>query len=117
MTGAARVLDRLSGPVGLIAAREVRQRLRGRAFRVATLLLLVGVAAAVIVPVATKGKSHPQKIGVVGVLTPTLHEAIDTAARGVHADVRVSSERTVARARSALRSKAIDIAVLDAGHL
>jgi ABC-2 type transport system permease protein len=117
MSALTRVLDRPSGPVGLIAAREVRQRLRGRAFRIATLLLLLGVAAAVIVPVATKGKTHPQKVGVVGALTPALRQTIDTAARGVHAEVRLTAEPTIARARAALRSKAIDIAVVDAGRL
>jgi ABC-2 type transport system permease protein len=117
MSALTRVLDRPSGPVGLIAAREVRQRLRGRAFRIATLLLLLGVAAAVIVPVATKGKTHPQKVGVVGALTPALRQTIDTAARGVHAEVRLTAEPTIARGRAALRSKAIDIAVVDAGRI
>src|SRR5262249_20133465 len=51
-----------TGVVGLIAEREVRQRLRGRVFRVATLVLLIGVAAAVVIPVVTKGKAQAQQV-------------------------------------------------------
>lgn len=111
----ARVRDRVSGPVGLVAAREVRQRLRGRAFRIATLLLLLGVAAAIVIPVVAKGKSHPQHVGVVGKLTQTLRQTIDTAASGVHTQVHVLREPTIAHADAALHSGAIDIAVID-GH-
>lgn len=113
----ARVLDRVTGPVGLVAAREVRQRLRGRAFRVATVLLQLGVAAAIVIPVATKGKTQPQNVGVVGGLTQTLRQAIDTAASGVHADVHVATEPTITHAEVALRSGDIDIAILDGDKL
>jgi ABC-2 type transport system permease protein len=111
----AHVFDRVSGSVGLVATREVRQRLRGRAFRIATLLLLLGVAAAIIIPVVTKGKSRPQDIGVVGGVTQTLRQAIGTAARGVHADVHVTAEQSTPDAEAALRAGNIDIAVVN-GH-
>ena len=104
-------------PIRLVAGREVRQRLRGRAFRVATLLLLLGLAAAIVVPVATKSKSRPQRVGVVGVPVQTVRPAIETAASGVHADVHLRSEPSVAGAEAALRSGAIDIAVVDGDKL
>ena len=54
------------GVVGLVAAREVRQRVRGRVFRVATLLMLAGVAAAIVIPAANKSNAHTAQVGVVG---------------------------------------------------
>ncbi len=105
------------GPVGLVAGREIRQRVRGRVFRVATLLLLLAVAAAVVIPVATRGKSHPQQVGVVGTLTPRLHQAITTAAARVKTDVHVVAQKDVTGADAALRAGRIDVAVVDGERL
>ena len=41
---------RLLGDAGLVAGREIRERLRGRLFRVVTTILFVVVAAAVVIP-------------------------------------------------------------------
>lgn len=105
------------GVIGLVAEREIRQRLRGRVFRVATALLLIGVAAAIVIPVATKGKSHPQQLGVVGVLTPALRHAIAAAATDARTGVHVVAERDLAAAKDALRSGRIDVALVGGGRL
>jgi hypothetical protein len=42
----------------LMAGREMCQRLRGRTLWVATVLILLGVAATIFIPVATHGKPH-----------------------------------------------------------
>ncbi len=47
----------LPGDIGLVAARELRQRTRSRAFRIGTLLILLAVGAAIIVPALRA--SHP----------------------------------------------------------
>lgn len=107
-----RAVPELFGVAGLIAAREVRQRLRGRVFRIATLLLLVGVAAAVVIPVATKGKSGAQRVGVVGTSTTAVRQAIAVAAADVHTQVHLVPEPGVAQARDAVRTGAIDLAVV-----
>lgn len=94
----------------LVALREIRQRLRGRVFRVATLLILVGVAAAVVIPAKTKGKSHPEHVGVVGAsVTQTVHATANRAGT----KVRIISEPTTRAARADLRSGRIDLAVVD----
>jgi ABC-2 type transport system permease protein len=108
----ARSAPGLQGVVWLIAAREVRQRLRGRVFRIATLLLLAGVAAAVVVPVATKGEAHAQQVGLVGTPTPQLRRAIASAATDVHAEVHVVAEPSPARAGDAVLSGSLDLAVV-----
>lgn len=105
------------GVIGLVAEREIRQRLRGRVFRVATALLLIGVAAAIVIPVATKGKSHPQQLGVVGVLTPALRHAIAAAATDARTGVHVVAERDLSAAKDALRSGRIDVALVGGRRL
>ena len=57
-----------TGDVGLVAAREVRQRIGGRVFRVGTLLMLAAAAAAIVVPVLERGK-HTERVGVVGAVS------------------------------------------------
>jgi ABC-2 type transport system permease protein len=102
-----------SGPVVLVADREVRQRLRGRTFRFATVLLLLAVAAAIVIPVAIKGKTHTQHVGVVGTLTPALQRAIQTAASGVRATVSTTAEPNLSAAEDALRSGKLNLVVAD----
>ncbi len=50
----------LPGDIGLVAAREFRERVRGRVFRIGTLLVLVIVSAAIVIPtlIGSKG-DHP----------------------------------------------------------
>jgi len=105
------------GVVGLVAGREIRQRVRGRIFRVATVLLVLGVAAAVVIPAETKGKSQPVQVGIVGQSPPALHPAITTAAVSVGADVQVVSVTDTASAEDALQSGHLDVVVVDGDRL
>lgn len=101
------------GMTGLVAGREIRQRTRGRAFRIATALLLVGVAAAVIIPVATRGGSHTAQIGVVGADTLALRQAVAAAGRSAGTAVHVVPQSDVASAEQALRAGDLDAVVID----
>ena len=106
------------GVIGLVAGREIRQRIRGRSFQVATALLLAGVAAAVVIPVNTRGgPARAQQVGVVGAITPALRQAAATAATAAKTAVHVVSEADTAAAEHALRSGPIDVAVVDGGRL
>lgn len=107
----------LLGVTGLVAAREMRQRLRGRIFRVATVLLLVGVAAAIVLPVVTEGKAEAQQVGVVGTLTPSLRRSVDAAAASVKAEIHFVTETNTASAEDALRSGGINLAVVGGDKL
>jgi len=46
----------LEPAVRLIAAREIRERTRGRAFRITTVVLIAAGIAAVAIPAATAGR-------------------------------------------------------------
>ena len=49
-----------------MAARELRARVRGRVFRTGTLLVLVIVAAAIVIPTLISAKASIQRVGVAG---------------------------------------------------
>ena len=46
-------IEHAFGDVGLVAGREIRERVRGHIFRVGTIIMLVGVGAAVVIPRTT----------------------------------------------------------------
>lgn len=104
----------LSGEVSLIAAREVRQRVQGRVFRVVTVLMLVGVGAAIVIPAVTKTTTDTSHIGVVGVLTPSEQAAVTAAGAAVGTRVVLTPEQDTATAGEALRAGRISVAVVDA---
>jgi len=50
----------------IVAEREIRQRGRSRAFAVSTIVLLLVVAAAVVIPAIVAHTAKPQRVGIVG---------------------------------------------------
>jgi ABC-2 type transport system permease protein len=108
------VLASLLGDTGLVAAREVRERLRGRVFRIGTLLILAVVAGAIVIPVVNRGKSHPQQVAVVGPLPALLRAAIVAAGPRAGTTVRLVPEAGVEAARDGLRSGRVNLAVVNA---
>jgi ABC-2 type transport system permease protein len=106
----------VQGSVWLVAEREVRTRLRGRTFRVVTLLILAAVGAAIVIPTVDKG-SNVRRVGVVGTLAPPLRAATVAAGKSSGAEVRLVAEPGIAAARADLRSGRISLAVVDGGSL
>jgi len=111
------LLASLFGDAGLVAQREVRERLRGRVFQVGTAIILLVVAAAIVVPVLTRSKSTPDQVGVVGALPPALNVALFASAAAVGDTMAIVPESDEAAADADLRSGRIDIAVIDASKL
>ena len=106
-----------SSDIGLVAAREVRERLRGRVFRIGTLLILAVVAAAIIIPSLKSGRPPPQRVGVVGDLNVPLRTAVKSAASGVDATTKFVREPDRTAADGALRAGQIDLAIVDSRAL
>jgi ABC-2 type transport system permease protein len=98
-----------------VAMREVRERLRGRFFKVITLILLGVVAAAIIIPTLDSSKHPLVKIGVAGSLTTTQGRAV--AAALAHLGLRGQSvpEPDLASGRTALRTGQVTV-VIDHGR-
>jgi ABC-2 type transport system permease protein len=109
---ARRVAD-VGGEVGLVARREIRERVRGRTFRIATLIMLLFVAAAVTIPVLTKNsKTTAQHIGVVGTLSGALRATVIATGDALHSPVNLVAEPSLGAAEEALGAGKV-VAVLD----
>lgn len=97
-------LDRIGGDIGLVARREIRERVRGRTFRVGTLIILVAVAAAVTIPVLRKGSHSHQRVGIVGTVSAPLRTTIIGAGPALGTTVTLVPEPSLASATRALRA-------------
>jgi ABC-2 type transport system permease protein len=101
------------GEIGLVAAREVKERLRGRIFKGVTVILLVVVAAAVVIPTIHFGSTSGTKIGVVGALSAPLDREVLEAAARTGARAQLVQEPSLGSARAALRSGRVDLVIID----
>ncbi|MFI5035798.1 MAG: ABC transporter permease [Acidimicrobiales bacterium] len=103
--------------VGLVAAREIRERLRSRIFRIGTILILAVVAAAIVIPTFHGGKPAPERVGVVGSFPAALRSTVVSSAKGVGTSVRFVDEASLGAARRALRAGRVDVAIVDGQRL
>ena len=101
----------LLGDTGLVAGREIRERVRGRLFRVVTVILFAVVAAAVVIPARHGGTATVQrKVGVVAGSAP-LRAELQGLARDVGLTVVLVDEPDLPRARAALSAGLVDMVV------
>ena len=96
-------MTRWLGVLWLVAARELRQGMRARSFRVVTVLLVAAVAAAVIIPAALKGHKTVDKVGVVGASGPAATATVRIAARITGTTVQAVPFANLAAAEAQLR--------------
>ncbi|HUC04967.1 MAG TPA: ABC transporter permease [Acidimicrobiales bacterium] len=101
------------GDVGLVARREVLERVRGRLFRVGTIIILLAVVAAIVIPSIKGGPAKPQRAGVVGPLTISLERIVTATAAHVGVSVDLSHEGSVRQADRALAAGSIDFYIND----
>ena len=105
------------GDVGLVARREILERVRGRIFRVGTIIILLIVAGAIVIPkIHSSSTTPPQQVGVVGGSTAAatqVTQAVKYSGKQSQTPVHVVSEPTVASAEAALRSGKLDVAVVN----
>jgi len=111
-------LEHSLGDVGLVAGREIRERVRGRIFRVGTIIMLGGVAAAVVIPTLHKSSGPSiQTVGVVGGLASDTHQIVLIAGEANQDSVKFVTEDSVATAKADLRSDKVDMSVVDSSEL
>ncbi len=103
----------LLGNTGLVAGREIRERLRGRVLRVVTAVLFVVVAAAVVVPTLHRATTTRQTVGVVSG-TPAVDAELEELAGSVGLPVDLVREPDLDTARESLRTGAVAM-VVDGG--
>ena len=107
---------RLLGDTGLVAEREIRERVRGRVFRVVTLILFAVVAAAVVIPTIHTGTTTRQKVGVVAG-SPALDEELQKLATTVGLPVELVREPDLSAARAALSAGHLNMVVDGGGSI
>ncbi len=101
---------RLLGETGIVAEREIRERVRGRVFRAVTVILFAVVAAAVIIPTIHTGTASRQRVGVIAG-SPALDKELQRLASAVGVAVEVVRESSPGNARSALNAGNLDMVV------
>ncbi|HWE65308.1 MAG TPA: ABC transporter permease [Acidimicrobiales bacterium] len=108
------------GDVGIIAMREITERVRGRIFRVGTLVILVAVAAAIIIPTLHHSNSNSttkQEVGVVGRLSPTFRQVVTAAGKSNKDEVQFVAEPSLAQAKKSLRSNSLAFAIVNGDEI
>jgi ABC-2 type transport system permease protein len=103
----------LPGDIGLVAARELRTRVRGRVFKTGTLLVLVIISAAIVIPALLGAKANIQKVGVAGPLSTPIRAAVVTDGPAAGTQVELVAEPSAQAASADLRAGRIDLAVVD----
>ena len=98
------------GDTGLVAGREIRERFRGRVFRVVTVILFGVVAAAVVIPTLRAGTTARQRVGVVA-SSASLEAELRDLAKSEGLPVEVVSEPGLPQARAALSAGHLDMVV------
>jgi ABC-2 type transport system permease protein len=97
--------------IALVAWREIRERLRSRAFLVSTLILLVFVGATA----GLEGAITPERtfhVAVTAPVPPTLDPALQRAAEPFQAKVELRTAGSVQAARRALEAEDVDAVLL-----
>jgi len=97
----------------IVAEREIRQRGRSRAFAVSTIVLLLVVAAAVVIPAILAHTAKPQRVGIVGTPASTMAEIVREAGHLTGTSVTVVPQPSLAAAEAALRSGQLDVALVN----
>jgi ABC-2 type transport system permease protein len=97
--------------VHLIAGREVRTRLRTKAFLISNAVILVVIAAAIILVSVFTGGSDAQKVGLVGGAS-SLSSSVTAAAGALGTPVEVSDVADEQAARAAVSAGGLDVALV-----
>jgi hypothetical protein len=101
---------RLFGDTGLVAGREIRERVRGRVFRVITVILFAVVAAAVVIPTIHKGTTKTRQVGVVAG-SASLDAELQALTKSIGLSVELVNEPGLSQARAALSAGRLDMVV------
>jgi ABC-2 type transport system permease protein len=105
----------VTSPVRLVAGREIRQRIRSRAFIISTVfiaVLILGIG--VLTRVLSGGGPASADVAVVGTLAPEFSEVLDAAGQANDVRITIVTEPDRAAAEAALRRGAVDAVVVPA---
>jgi ABC-2 type transport system permease protein len=98
--------------ITLVATREIRERLRGRAFLVSTVILLLLVGGTTALSGALSTKTTTYRVAVTAPVPAGLDAALQRAARPFDAEVRLRVLGSLAAGSQALAAKKVDAVLL-----
>jgi ABC-2 type transport system permease protein len=101
----------------LVAAREMRERSRSRAFLASLVVMIVVVAGVIILPSVLDSGGGTKHIGLTGSVPTELPRAIRTQSNSVDIHARMHRYRNLAAGHEAVRDGDIDVLVVDAREL
>jgi ABC-2 type transport system permease protein len=103
--------------IHLVARREVRERLRSRAFRVGLAIQLLVIAVVAVIAIATGGDDGPEQVRVatVGAEARAVGETAQAQQRAFDVDVELRQFDSAAAARAAVRDEEVDVALVGGG--
>ncbi len=110
-SAARRYFETTFGDIGLVAARELRERTRGRIYRFGTLLILAVVSAAIVIPTLNKNSTSALRVGVVGGITPPVRSAVNSLSGALHVTVDLGTVSGLGMAENELRAGRLDVVV------
>lgn len=101
----------------LVAAREIRERGRSGAFIASVVFMVLGVAAAIVLPAVLDTGSGTKDVGVTGRTPAQLPAAVRAQGRAVGTTVRIHTYDTQATGEQAVRDGEVDVLVVDGREL
>ena len=99
--------------VRLVAEREIRERLRSKVYRFATLISALAVVAIIVIPNLRDDKPSVYDVGLVNVTNPVVNQAVRAVGPAIGATLRIKTYSSVEDATKAVRSGALDIALIE----
>ena len=113
-----RRIEHAFGDVGLVAGREIRERVRGRIFRVGTIIMLVGVGVAVVIPtIHSSSGPSPQRVGVVGDLSSDGRQVVEASAKANDDTITLVPESSTRQAKADLRAGRVDAVIVHSDEI
>lgn len=103
--------------IPLVVRREVVERVKARSFLISTGIYLLVALASVVVPHLARHGDAVYDIGLTGDHTPELERALDRLAPAADLDVRTTRFPHTEAAAAAVRSRRMDVAVVDGSRL
>ncbi len=97
----------------LVATREIRQRLRGRVLKVSTLVIMLAVVAAIVLPTIRSHTSSRVRLAVVAGAPASIDALAARTATALGLHLRVSTVTTTSAGKADLTTNRVDLVVTD----
>ena len=101
----------------LVAAREIRERGRSRAFLASLVVMLLAVAAAIALPALLDSGPGAKDVGLTGATPTGLTAALQAQGEAVDTTIRIHRYDTRAGGEAAVRDGDVDVLLVDARQL